>query len=82
MKVKIGDTVKWRGGFGMDAPRSAVVAGLSITDYPREKYGEEVDEVDSSLIDQNRVLFDLENGHWAYSDQIELCPKGWDSVEA
>ena len=82
MLVKIGDTVKWHGGFGMDAPRSAVVSGLTITDYPRDKYGIEADEVDSSLIEQNRVCFDLENGHWAYSDQIELCPKGWTSVEA
>ena len=72
MLVKIGDTVKWRGSFGMDAPKSAVVSGLTITDYPRDKDGIDVDEVDSSLIAENRVLFELENGHWAYSEQIEL----------
>ncbi len=72
MKVKVGDTVKWRGCWGTDAPQNAVVAGLSITEMPRDKYGEEVNEVDSSLIKQNRVLFDLENGHWAYSDQVDL----------
>ena len=72
MKVKVGDTVKWRGSFGKDAPKDAQIEGMTVTDIPRDKYGVEVDEVDSSLIEQNRVVFDLNNGHWAYSEQIEL----------
>lgn len=72
MKVKVGDTVKWRGGFGTDAPKDAQIEGMAVTDIPRDKYGVEVDEVDSSLIEQNRVVFVLNNGHWAYSEQIEL----------
>lgn len=80
MKVKVGDTVKWRGCFGTDAPKDAQIEGMTVTDIPRgrtgrlfrTKYGVEVDEVDSSLIEQNRVVFDLNNGHWAYSEQIEL----------
>ncbi|MHA2082976.1 MAG: hypothetical protein ACYSYU_00320 [Planctomycetota bacterium] len=72
MKVKIGDTVKWRGGFGNDEPKLAVVNGLSVTTIARDKYGDQVEEADESLVAQNRVVFDLDSGHWAYSDQIEL----------
>ena len=74
-KVKIGDTVNLRGVLGLTLPCYTKITGIQITDYPREAYGTEVDEVDSSLIDQNRVVFDLQNGHWAYSDQIELIEK-------
>ena len=74
MKVKIGDTVKWRGGFGNDEPKLAVVRGVTVTAMRRDKYGDEVEEADESLVAQNRVVFDLDSGHWAYSDQIELMP--------
>ena len=75
MKVKIGDTVKWRGGFGNDGPKLAVVSGLSVTTIAGDKYGDQVEEADESLVAQNRVVFDLANGHWAYSDQIELLSR-------
>jgi hypothetical protein len=74
-KVRIGDNVKWRGCFGMDAPRSAVVTGLEITDAPRTKYGREVEEASWELVRQNRVLFTLDNGHWAYGEQISKKEK-------
>ena len=69
-KVKIGDTVLWRGGWGSDAPLEAVVDGLDITDEPREKYGTPVQEAYWSDVQDNRVLFSLSNGHWAYGSQI------------
>jgi hypothetical protein len=72
MVVKVGDIVKWCGGFGMFAAEDAVVEGMEITQIPRDKYGINASEVDASLVRQNRVLFTLDNGHWAYSDQIEL----------
>ena len=69
-KVKIGDTVLWRGGWGSDAPLAAVVDGLDITDEPREKYGTPVQEAYWADVQDNRVLFSLSNGHWAYGSQI------------
>ena len=69
-KVKSGDTVLWRGGWGSDAPLEAVVDGLDITDEPREKYGTPVQEAYWSDVQDNRVLFSLSNGHWAYGSQI------------
>ena len=70
--VKIGDHIKWRGGFGDNIPLDAVIVGMEVTEQPRTKHGEQVIEVNSDLIEQNRVLFDLDNGHWCYSEQIEL----------
>lgn len=70
-KLKVGDKVMWRGGFGRDAPQVAVVAGMQVTDEPREKYGDSVEEVNWDLIRENRVAFELTNNKWAYSEQIE-----------
>ena len=68
--VKVGDKVMWSGAFGSQKPVPAKVVSMEITDEPREKYGEPAKEVSWDLINQNRVLFVLDNGHWAYSDQI------------
>jgi len=68
--VKIGDYVMWRGCFGMEAPKKVKVVGLDVTEYPREKYGEEVESASWNLVRQNRVVFTLDNESWAYSEQI------------
>lgn len=70
--IKINDIITYRPSFGMGARTSTKVIGLSVTEYPRDKNGKEVREVDIELVKQNKVLFDLEDGHWAYSDQIIL----------
>lgn len=31
-KLKVGDQVMWRGGFGRDAPQVATIAGMEVTD--------------------------------------------------
>jgi len=68
--VKIGDTVLWRGCFGKDAPRRAVVEWMEITEAPRMKDGEEAEEAPWTLVRENKVLFGLDNEHWAYGSQI------------
>ena len=68
--VRVGDTVSWRGGFGMDPARPAVVTGMEITEEPRSKYGYEVQEAPWDLVRANRVLFTLDTGNWAYAEQI------------
>ena len=68
--LRVGDPVMWKGSWNTQPAERAVVTGLQVTDHPREKYGEEVESVSWALVDANRVLFSLDNGHWAYGDQI------------
>lgn len=70
-KLKIGDKVIWRGGFGMDSPQEAIVEGIEITNGG--KYGKPVDEVDWIRVKDRNVTIDLNNGHWAYASQIRPC---------
>ena len=65
--LKIGDKVMWRGGFGTEAPKEAVVESIEICEEGG-KYGEPVDEV--SWAKKNRIVVDLDNGHWARGSQI------------
>lgn len=71
--VEVGDYVMWRGSFGSGLPQSVKVEGLEVTAEPRSKEGyQECDRVPWAVVKQNRCLFYLENGHWAYSDQIRV----------
>ncbi len=70
--IRIGDTIVYRPGFNSGPPTKAVVDGLTITEHPREKYGNDVSCVDEDLVRKNRVLFSLADGHWCYSEQIDL----------
>jgi hypothetical protein len=65
--LRVGDTVRWRGGFGGDAPKDAVVTGIEICKNG-SKYGDQVDKVDWSKKD--KIVVDLDNGHWAKGHQI------------
>ena len=69
--IKIGDTVSYRGAFGGGPLKSVTVMGLTRTEYPRDKYGESVAEVTIIEVKANKVVFDLSDGHWCYSDQIK-----------
>ena len=79
--IKVGDTVVWRGGFGMNMPLSVTVRGMTLTEHPREKYGTEVEEVYKRDVRENRVLFDLDNDHWCYCEQIDLPDTDKEGVE-
>ena len=68
-KLKVGDTVLWSGGFGMDPFKKAVVEGIEITNGG--KYGVPVDEVEWSEVRDRNVTVVLDNGHWAYASQIK-----------
>jgi hypothetical protein len=69
--LKIGDKVWWRGGFGSEPRKIAVVEGIEITGG--YKYGDPVDEVAWSEVYDRNVTVDLENGYWAYAEQISRC---------
>lgn len=70
--ISVGDRVQWRGCFGMDTPMSATVERMEVTEHPRSKYGEPAESVAVELVRANRVVFSLSNGHWCYSEQIDL----------
>jgi hypothetical protein len=66
--LKIGDKVMWRGGFGGDSPKEAIIESIELCKYAGAKYGDSVDSVDWSKKD--RIVVDLNNGHWAKGHQI------------
>lgn len=70
MTLSVGDAVLWRGAWGQDAPRRAVVRGLERTLYPREKDGDPVDSLEWDTVRAGYAVVSLDNGHWAYGDQI------------
>ena len=66
--MKVGDTVMWRGCFGMDAPKPAKIESIEETQQRRSKYGDAVNEIAWSRKDY--ALVTLDNGHWAYGEQL------------
>lgn len=72
--VKVGDRVMWRGAWGTEPEKEAVVTRMEITEYPRQKEGKEVEIAKWSEVFENRVVFDLDNHCWAYGEQIFPMP--------
>lgn len=69
--IKIGDQVVWRGAWGKDVPRPAVVKDMELCEQPRMKYGLPTNQI--FYKDKDRTVFTLDNGSWAYGFQIEPC---------
>lgn len=70
--IKIGDTIQYKGCFGLDDPSPATVIAITLTEYPGDKYGDEVTEVSQGIVRQDRALFSLDNHHWCYGRQVQL----------
>lgn len=66
--LKIGDTVNWRGTWGKDAPQDAVVKTIEINCTAGN--GTEVNSVSWSKVNDRSVVVNLDNGNWAYGNQI------------
>ena len=77
--LKIGDKVAWRHSWGTGPLEEAVIDSISVTDYPREKYGDARDHANWGLVYANRVCVSLTNGRWAYGSQIS--PVGTDPTK-
>jgi len=69
MKIKVGDTVMWRGSFGCETPLPAKITGIEYCKEPRSKYGITVDESDWK--DKEYLVVTLDNKHWAYGEQLD-----------
>lgn len=66
--LRVGDTVSWRGSWGRDLPQDVKVNGIEVNCVG--KSGTEVQEVEWDFVDNRSVIVDLDNGHWAYGNQI------------
>jgi hypothetical protein len=70
-KLKVGDKVIWRGGWGNDAPKEAIIEDIELC-AKGSKYGKPVKSVTWETIEKgNRsITVSLDNGHWAYGYQL------------
>lgn len=66
--LKIGDEVSWKGAWGSQASKIAVVTEIEVTNGG--KYGDAVNSVEWSKVYDRNVVVTLDNGHWAYGEQI------------
>lgn len=69
MILKPDDIVIWRGAWGTQAPKEAKVLRICCGKYSGDKYGLVVPGIPWCCVD-DRVVVDLNNGHWAYGSQI------------
>ena len=78
--LKVGDNVSWRRCWGVGAPVETRVCAMEVTLRPRSKHGDAATVVSWDTVKQNRVIFTLSSGHWAYASQIAPLgedPKTW-----
>ena len=66
--LRVGDTVLWRGGFGRDPAREAVVEGIELAEVG-EKYGTPVQTAPWSRLTGRHAVISFGN-YWAYAEQI------------
>ena len=68
-RLTVGDTVLWRGGFGRDPAREAVVEGIELVEVVGEKYGTPVQTAPWSRLTGRHAVISFGN-YWAYAEQI------------
>ena len=77
--IRIGDKVSWRGSYGNEPVMEATVDLITLTEGPYISEGNEVYSVKHETLKGGAVLFDFDNGHWAYGNQV--APLGNDPNE-
>ena len=58
------------GDYVMSKHGKSKIKRIELCEKVGEKYGLEVDKMFTNLLD--RVIIDLENGHWSYGTEVEL----------
>ena len=66
--LHVGDMVFWRGRWGQDNPLPAVVKGISVGSNTDAETP--VESIEWDAVNSRDVIVDLDNGHWAYGNQI------------
>jgi hypothetical protein len=67
--LNIGDKVMWRGAWGREAAKEAVVTGIEKCAVGA-KNGNSVSKVSWDKVNSRQIVVDLDNGHWAYGNQL------------
>jgi hypothetical protein len=67
--LRVGDIVLWRGAFGRDPAREAVVEKIELIEEEGSKYGTAVESAPWSRLHGRHAVIDFGN-HWAYAEQI------------
>ena len=75
-RLKIGDKVMWRGAWGNDAPKEAIVTEIELCANGK-KYGKTVKSVawETFTSGSRSITVTLDNGHWAYGNQLTEIEK-------
>jgi hypothetical protein len=68
--VAVGDTVLWRGAWGSEPAKPAVVEGIEINTRGG-KDGDPVDTAPWSAMTRDNAILSLDNNHWCYGDAID-----------
>lgn len=63
--LKVGDTVLWKGSWGQDLEKNAVVLKIEVGDHCTS-----IDEIPWSQTNDRSIVVILDNGSWAYGNQI------------
>jgi hypothetical protein len=69
-KLRVGDTVVWKGDFGGAASKLAVIE--SIEDMAKDI---ELEEIEWSKVNNRNIEVTMSNNHWAYGTQIKPITK-------
>jgi hypothetical protein len=68
MNISIGDTLTY---VVMRRHGSGKVIGMELTEQPQEAYGKPVPTVGIESVRANKVMFDIDNGKFVYSYQVQ-----------
>ena len=71
-RLKIGDKVIWRGAWGSEAPKQAIVESIELCGVG-SKDGKDVKSVAWTTFKDGgsrSITVTLDNGHWAYGNQL------------
>jgi len=70
-KLKIGDVVSWRHGWGREEPKKATIETIQLNEENNSKFGKLVDSVDWRLAeDRNIIVCFSDQSSWAWGFQI------------
>ena len=69
--LKVGDKVMWRGAWGQEPPKEAVIETMELCAV-NSKYGyKEIKQAKWETVHACKVIVTLTNGHWAYGNQLD-----------
>jgi len=68
--LNIGDTVSWRGAWGTEPAKKAKVTDMQLVPAG-EKYGKDVKSAKWTTVEADKIVVNLDNGHWAYGYQLK-----------